>query len=50
MREHVWPLIGSGVVQPIVDRTLPMSDAAEAHRVLESSTHIGKVLLRTPAA
>lgn len=47
VREHVWPLIGSGVVQPIVDRTLPMSDAAEAHRVLESSTHIGKVLLRT---
>ncbi|MFJ7942882.1 NAD(P)H-quinone oxidoreductase [Streptomyces sp. NPDC096354] len=50
VREHVWPLIGSGVVRPIVDRTLPMSDAAEAHRVLESSTHIGKVLLRTPAA
>ncbi|MEU8830153.1 NAD(P)H-quinone oxidoreductase [Streptomyces sp900116325] len=49
VREHVWPLIGSGVVRPIVDRTLPMSDAAEAHRVLESSTHIGKVLLRTPA-
>ncbi|MET9473119.1 NAD(P)H-quinone oxidoreductase [Streptomyces sp. NPDC002917] len=50
VREHVWPLIGSGVVRPIVDRTLPMPDAAEAHRVLESSTHIGKVLLRTPTA
>ncbi|MFB7133122.1 NAD(P)H-quinone oxidoreductase [Streptomyces sp. NPDC056237] len=49
VREHVWPLIADGVVRPIVDRTLPMADAAEAHRVLESSAHIGKVLLRTPA-
>ena len=50
VREHVWPLIAEGVVRPIVDRTVPMADAAEAHRVLESSTHIGKVLLLTPAA
>ncbi|MFF3262954.1 NAD(P)H-quinone oxidoreductase [Streptomyces sp. DT20] len=50
VREHVWPLITDGVVRPVVDRTLPMSDAAEAHRVMESSTHIGKVLLRSPAA
>ena len=47
-REHVWPLISSGVVRPIVDCTLPMPEAAEAHRVLEASKHIGKVLLRTP--
>ncbi|MEU1195783.1 NAD(P)H-quinone oxidoreductase [Streptomyces sp. NPDC005813] len=45
VREHVWPLIGSGHVRPIVDRELPMSDAAEGHRVLEASGHIGKVLL-----
>ncbi|MEV7195027.1 NAD(P)H-quinone oxidoreductase [Streptomyces sp. NPDC093510] len=45
VREHVWPLIGGGHVRPIVDRTVPMSDAAAAHRILEESSHIGKVLL-----
>ncbi|MET9546814.1 MULTISPECIES: NAD(P)H-quinone oxidoreductase [unclassified Streptomyces] len=45
VREHVWPLIAGGHVRPIVDRTVPMSDAAAAHRVLEESSHIGKVLL-----
>ncbi|MEU6677045.1 NAD(P)H-quinone oxidoreductase [Streptomyces sp. NPDC046925] len=45
VREHVWPLFGAGHVRPIVDRTVPMSDAAAAHRVLEESSHIGKVLL-----
>ncbi|MEU2821803.1 NAD(P)H-quinone oxidoreductase [Streptomyces sp. B27] len=50
VREHVWPLIADGVVRPVVDRTVPMADAAEAHRVLESSAHVGKVLLITPNA
>ncbi|MFD9629266.1 NAD(P)H-quinone oxidoreductase [Streptomyces violascens] len=45
VREHVWPLIAGGRVRPVVDRTLPLSDAAEGHRVLEASTHVGKVLL-----
>ncbi|MGW0907294.1 NAD(P)H-quinone oxidoreductase [Streptomyces sp. NPDC002853] len=45
VREHVWPLIATGHVRPIVDQTVPMSDAAAAHRVLEESSHIGKVLL-----
>jgi putative PIG3 family NAD(P)H quinone oxidoreductase len=45
VREHVWPLIEAGTVRPVVDRTLPMSEAAEAHRVVEASDHIGKVLL-----
>ncbi|WP_371528158.1 NAD(P)H-quinone oxidoreductase [Streptomyces sp. NBC_01283] len=45
VREHVWPLIAAGHVRPIVDQTVPMSDAATAHRVLEESNHIGKVLL-----
>ncbi|MFI0964256.1 NAD(P)H-quinone oxidoreductase [Streptomyces sp. NPDC021080] len=48
VREHVWPLIDSGHVRPVVDRELPMSDAAAAHRVLEESSHIGKVLLVAP--
>ncbi|MFI5759397.1 NAD(P)H-quinone oxidoreductase [Streptomyces sp. NPDC051563] len=47
VREHVWPLIESGRVHPVVHRTFPMQDAAEAHRVLESSTHVGKLLLTT---
>ncbi|MFJ8823905.1 NAD(P)H-quinone oxidoreductase [Streptomyces sp. NPDC102467] len=45
VREHVWPLIEGGHVRPIVDQELPMSDAAQGHRVLEESGHIGKVLL-----
>ncbi|MEV0113435.1 NAD(P)H-quinone oxidoreductase [Streptomyces sp. NPDC050844] len=45
VREHVWPLIGAGHVRPIVDRTVSMSEAAAAHRVLEESAHMGKVLL-----
>ncbi|MEO8888726.1 MAG: NAD(P)H-quinone oxidoreductase [Jatrophihabitantaceae bacterium] len=42
----VWPLIESGAVRPVVDRVLTLDDAAEAHRLVESSDHIGKVLLR----
>ncbi|MEU3958377.1 NAD(P)H-quinone oxidoreductase [Streptomyces buecherae] len=45
VREHVWPLIESGRVRAVVDRTLPMHQAAEAHRVIEGSAHVGKVLL-----
>ncbi|MER6344895.1 NAD(P)H-quinone oxidoreductase [Streptomyces sp. NPDC001595] len=47
VREHVWPLLDAGHVRPVVDRELPMSDAAAAHRLLEESSHIGKVLLVT---
>ncbi|NJP43068.1 NAD(P)H-quinone oxidoreductase [Actinacidiphila epipremni] len=45
VREHVWPLIAAGAVRPIVDRTLPLASAPEAHRLMESSEHIGKILL-----
>jgi putative PIG3 family NAD(P)H quinone oxidoreductase len=41
----VWPLIESGDVQPVIDRTLPLDAAAEAHRIVEASEHIGKVVL-----
>ncbi|MFD5543062.1 NAD(P)H-quinone oxidoreductase [Streptomyces sp. NPDC127079] len=47
VREHVWPLIAQGHVRPVVDRELPMAEAAQAHRVVEASDHIGKVLLVT---
>lgn len=49
VREHVWPLVATGKVKPIVDRTLPMSEAAEAHRVMEASSHVGKIVLSAPA-
>jgi len=45
VREHVWPLLDGGHVRPVVDRQIPMSDAAQAHRVVEESGHVGKVLL-----
>ncbi|SEG76716.1 putative NAD(P)H quinone oxidoreductase, PIG3 family [Thermomonospora echinospora] len=50
VREHVWPLIEEGRVAPIVDRVLPITEAAWAHRVLEESGHIGKIVLSVPAA
>ncbi|MFE4590657.1 NAD(P)H-quinone oxidoreductase [Streptomyces laurentii] len=49
VREHVWPLVEAGTVGPVVDRTLPMADAAEGHRAVEASAHIGKVLLLAQA-
>lgn len=42
---EVWPLIAEGRVAPVVHAVLPWFDAAQAHRLLESSTHVGKVLL-----
>ncbi|MEO5877572.1 MAG: NAD(P)H-quinone oxidoreductase [Streptosporangiaceae bacterium] len=43
--ENVWPLLESGAIRPVVDRVLPMRDAAQAHRVLEQSGHFGKIIL-----
>ena len=45
VREHVWPLIEAGRVRPVVQATLPIEDVAAAHAELESSRHIGKILL-----
>jgi putative PIG3 family NAD(P)H quinone oxidoreductase len=47
VRDNVWPLIAAGKVAPVIDRTLPLADAAEAHRLMEASDHIGKILLAT---
>ncbi|MFD3688343.1 NAD(P)H-quinone oxidoreductase [Nocardiopsis sp. NPDC058631] len=43
--EQVWPLVQRGAIRPVVDRSIPMRNAAEAHRVMESSAHTGKILL-----
>ncbi|KAG0476379.1 hypothetical protein HPP92_012793 [Vanilla planifolia] len=45
VEKHVWPAVEAGKVKPVVYKTLPLSEAAEAHRILESSAHIGKILL-----
>jgi putative PIG3 family NAD(P)H quinone oxidoreductase len=45
LEEHVWPLLSSGRVRPIVDRVLPLQKAPEAHRLLESGDVIGKIVL-----
>lgn len=47
VREQVWPLLQTGEIRPIVDRSLPISRAVTAHEVLAGSDHIGKVLLVT---
>ncbi|HEV7194324.1 MAG TPA: NAD(P)H-quinone oxidoreductase [Pedococcus sp.] len=47
VREHVWPLIESGRVKPVVHSRHALAQAADAHRELEASGHIGKILLTT---
>jgi len=43
--EHVWPLLTDGAVRPVIHTRMPLTEAAAAHRLVESSSHIGKVLL-----
>lgn len=45
VRERVWPLVEAGSVRPITDRTMPLREAEAAHRLMESSAHVGKILL-----
>ena len=47
VREHVWPLIEAGQVRPTINSRYPLDRAADAHREMEASTHIGKILLTT---
>jgi putative PIG3 family NAD(P)H quinone oxidoreductase len=49
VREHVWPLITSRIISPVIHAKIPMTDAATAHRLVESGDHLGKVLLLTPS-
>uniref|UniRef100_A0A1D1YX32 Quinone oxidoreductase PIG3 n=1 Tax=Anthurium amnicola TaxID=1678845 RepID=A0A1D1YX32_9ARAE len=45
VEKHVWPAIATGKVKPVIYKTFPLSEAAEAHKLMESSVHIGKILL-----
>ncbi|MFC6704428.1 NAD(P)H-quinone oxidoreductase [Flexivirga alba] len=47
VREHVWPLLETGAVRPVVQETMSLDHAADAHRALAASQHIGKLLLTT---
>ena len=47
LRREVWPLLEDGRVRPIIYRTFPMTEAAAAHRLMESSEHVGKIVLTT---
>ena len=46
LREKVWPFLESGTIRPVVHAELPLSAAAEAHRLMETDAHIGKIVLR----
>ena len=46
VRNHVWPMLADGRVQPVVDRVLPLREAGAAHEVLETSQHVGKIVLQ----
>ena len=47
LRRHVWPLIEAGRIHAVIDSTFPLSEAAHAHARMESSQHIGKIVLET---
>jgi NADPH2:quinone reductase len=50
IEEHVWPLVESGVIHPIIDRIFPLEAVAAAHQRMQSSQHIGKLLLKIEPA
>lgn len=45
LKAEVWPLLEAGKVKPVIYKTFPLAEAAEAHRLMESSTHTGKIVL-----
>ncbi len=45
VRANLWPLVGSGQIRPVIEMTLPLIEAAQAHRLMEASLHVGKILL-----
>jgi putative PIG3 family NAD(P)H quinone oxidoreductase len=45
VRTNVWPLLTAGRVRPVIHATFPLSEASEAHRLMETSNHIGKIVL-----
>ena len=46
LRERVWPLLAAGQIKPVIYKTFPLEEAAAAHALMESSAHVGKIMLR----
>ena len=46
VKDKVWPLLEAGKIAPVISATFPLTQAAEAHRLMESSKHIGKIILK----
>jgi NADPH:quinone reductase len=46
LREHIWPLLEAGKIKIVIDRIFPLSRACDAHRMMEASQHMGKILLQ----
>jgi NADPH:quinone reductase len=47
LRERVWPHVEAGKIRPIIHARLPLAEARDAHRIMEASAHIGKLVLIT---
>jgi len=47
VNEVVWPLVSEGRIRPVIDTIFPLAQAAEAHKMMEADTHVGKILLAT---
>ena len=45
LRKTAWPLLDTGAIRPIIDSRFPLAEAAKAHALMESSAHMGKILL-----
>jgi NADPH2:quinone reductase len=45
LRERIWPLIEAGKIKPVIYKTFALEEAAEAHRLMETNAHIGKLVL-----
>jgi NADPH2:quinone reductase len=46
LRREIWPLISAGKIKPVIDSTFPLADAAKAHARMETSAHVGKIVLK----
>ncbi|MBC7502688.1 MAG: NAD(P)H-quinone oxidoreductase [Herminiimonas sp.] len=46
LKQKIWPLLESGAIKPVIYQTFPLEQAAQAHALMESSTHVGKIMLQ----
>ena len=47
LKMKFWPLIDAGAISPVIHKTFPLAEAANAHKLMESGAHIGKIILTT---